>query len=88
MKRAQDDLRELVRRLKALQERARRLGLFAGDRELLECPKCGLLEDVTCTGELITCHRPTPGQDAGLRFEELSPGRFRCPACGSLVDES
>jgi rubredoxin len=51
---------------------------------LLECPKCGLLEDVTIEGELITCVPSAEEQDTGLRFEETSPGRFRCPACGSI----
>ena len=85
MKRKWDDLRRLVRRLAALREQAQSLGLFAGDRELLECPKCGLLEDVTCTGQLITCLPSTLGRDTGLRFDEVAPDRFRCPACNSGI---
>lgn len=82
-----NDLRQLASRLAALQEQARSLGLFAGDRELLECPKCGLLEDVTFAGQLITCDPSAEGQDTGLRFEEICQDRFRCPACGSIVHE-
>ncbi len=81
------NLRDLALRVAELQEQARSLGLFLGDRELLECPKCGLLEDVTIEGQLITCVPPAEGQDTGLRFEEMSPGRFRCSACGSIFHE-
>lgn len=41
-----NNIQELASRVVALQEQARALGLFPGDRELLECPKCGLMEDV------------------------------------------
>jgi len=68
-----------------LQAKARALGLFTNDRELLECHKCGLLEDVTINGLLITFRAPDFGQDTGLRFEELSQERFRCPGCGSMI---
>ena len=90
MNRGLNNLRQLASRLVALQEQARSLGIFVGDRELLECPRCGLLEDVTFTGRLITCRPSAEGpntEDTGLRFEELPQNRFRCPACGSLVQE-
>jgi len=83
--RALNHIRRLAKQIAALQERARSLGVFPGDRELLECPKCGLLEDVTCNGRLITARPPAEGQDTGLRFQELPGNRFRCPACGSMV---
>lgn len=85
MSRRRNNIRELAARLFAVQEQARSLGLFAGDRELLECRKCGLLEDVTATGQLITCRSPTLGADIGLRFQELSQDRFRNPVCRSMV---
>ena len=81
------DLRQLALRIVALQKQIRSLGGFAGDRELLECPKCGLVEDVTFAGQLITYRPPAEGQDTGLRFEELPQDCFRCPACGSMVQE-
>lgn len=81
------DLRQLASYAVALQEQIRSLGGFAGNRELLECPQCGLLEDVTFTGQLITWRPSAEGQDTGLRFEELPQGCFRCPACGSMVHE-
>jgi hypothetical protein len=85
MSRRRNSIRELAARLFAMQEQARSLGLFTGDRELLECRKCGLLEDVTATGQLITCRLPALGRDTGLRFKELPKNRFRCPVCGSMV---
>ena len=81
------NLRDLASRMAELQEQARSLGLFPGNRELLECPKCGLLEDVTIEGKLITYVSSAEGQDSGFRFEETSPGRFRCQACGSIFHE-
>jgi hypothetical protein len=76
---SQNNIRELATRLAALQEHARSLGLFPGDRELLECPKCGLMEDVKCGGEFITCHPAAESEDTGLRFEKLAEDKFRCP---------
>jgi predicted RNA-binding Zn-ribbon protein involved in translation (DUF1610 family) len=80
-------LRALAAQLVALQAEARARGLFANDRELLACPRCGLMEDVTCTGLLITCRPPALGEDTGLRFEEFKAGKFRCPNCGRSVTE-
>ena len=85
MNRRRNNIRELATRIVALQAKARALGLFTNDRELLECQKCGLLEDVIVTGQLITCHSSTLGRDTGLRFEELPQNRFRCPACDSII---
>ena len=70
-------LRDFALRVAELQEQARSLGLFLEDRELLECPKCGLLEDVTIGGILITYMPSAEEKDTGLRFEETSPGRVR-----------
>jgi hypothetical protein len=48
--------------------------LFANDRELLACAKCGLQEDVAFRGQLITSHPDSVGEDTGLRFVELADG--------------
>lgn len=40
-------IRPIAEELAALQGQARALGIFPNDRELLDCPKCGLQEDVT-----------------------------------------
>ena len=38
------DLAELCRQLEQVKQRAEALGIFTDDRELLECPNCGLRE--------------------------------------------
>jgi hypothetical protein len=87
MIRTLDDIRELASQVTSLQKQARSLGLFPGDMELLDCPKCGLLEDVLIGGKLIT-YRDAEGEDTGLCFEELVDGNFKCPACRSIVQEN
>ena len=81
-------LRQLAAKLVALWSRAHALGIFPGDRELLECPTCGLMENVACGGMLFTCRPESLDDDTGLRFEELSRGRFSCPGCGATVREA
>ncbi len=81
------ELRQIASHVAGLQKQARSMGIFPGDRDLLECPNCGLLEDVTIGEQLITWCPPAEGQDTGLRFEEFSQNLFRCPACGSMVRE-
>ena len=49
-----DGLTTLSRQLEQVKAQARALGIFTDDRELLECPNCGLLEDVTAKGLLVT----------------------------------
>src|SRR5688572_22337114 len=60
------------------------LGLFAGDRELQDCRKCKLEEDVTAEGLLITSRSDSLGVDTGLRFQSVDDREdwWRCPACG------
>jgi len=86
MKPSDVKLHELARQLADLQKRAKTLGVFTNDRELLECPRCGLLEDVTSTGLLITCRAAALGEDTGLRFVPLADNIFRCPSCGRRVE--
>jgi hypothetical protein len=80
-------IRPLAKQLAALQRQAKALGVFANNRELLECPHCRLKEDVTCEGRIITCREPDLGEDTGLRFEEIMADNFRCPACGQTARE-
>ena len=87
MRRRMKNLRALAAQVVALQAKARALGLFVDDRELLTCLKCGLQEDVTFSGLLITSRSDAVGEDTELRFEELTQGRFRCPACGATARE-
>jgi hypothetical protein len=77
----------LVEQLAAVQKQAKALGLFTNDRELLECPHCGLMEDVAINGLLITYREPDLGQDTGLRFKKVKKQTFRCPSCKGLVTE-
>lgn len=77
-------IKPLAERLQALKEQAERLGVFTDDRELLECTKCGLEEDVTVDGFLIVCKKSVPGTDTGLQFTKAveNEGKYLCPLCG------
>lgn len=82
------DIRGLAAEMVHIKKQMRATGLFCDDRELLECPACGLQEDVTFEGVLITYNRRSRAhRDTGLRFKELSDDRFRCPACRAIVRE-
>lgn len=75
------ELHALASELKDLQSKAAALGMFDNSRELVRCPKCGLEEDVTSEGLLITTKPDYHGLDTGLRFAEKPAGTFRCPVC-------
>ena len=77
---------DLCRQLQFVQSQAAALGVFVDDRELIDCPSCGLFEDVTSEGLLITSRElATPPLDTGLRFCEISPNTFQCPACAGVI---
>ena len=62
---------------------------FLHDRELHQCPACGLMEDVLFSGKLVTCwQQTTEPVDTGLRFKEAGADQLACPCCGcvSLAD--
>jgi hypothetical protein len=80
-----DVLRQLAAKVAALQAQARKVGVFPHDRELLACPRCGLMEDVSSHGQLLTCQLESLGEDTGLRFQEMASGDLRCPSCGAVV---
>jgi hypothetical protein len=94
-------LHQLALEIQALHKRAEALGMFISDRELLTCNQCSLLEDVTMESILLTYYLPKDiglldsngwpvkiplPADTGLRFEEITPTRFRCPSCGNLIE--
>jgi len=83
-------IKPLAEQLQKLQEQAERLGVFTGDRELLECAECGLEEDVTEDGFLIVCRKPISGADTGLQFTKdvENEGKYSCPICGKLAQFS
>jgi hypothetical protein len=64
------------------------LGGFDHSRELLTCPACGLFEDVTFEGRLITAEPVDPKIDTGLRFVKVSDEEWECPDCGHLCGEN
>ena len=79
------DIGKLVHRMQPVIEKAEALGLFTHDRELLECPNCGLKEDMLTTGQLITYKGDVVRPDSGLRFIEMDNDCFRCPFCQIVV---
>jgi predicted RNA-binding Zn-ribbon protein involved in translation (DUF1610 family) len=81
-----DGLTTLTRQLEQVKAQARALGIFTDDRELLECPNCGLLEDVTAKGLLVTYPKDSVAlKDCGLRFRPVDEARFACPKCGTRI---
>ena len=81
-----DDLYKIATRLQAIKKQAREFGMFTDDRELLECPACGLKEDVTGEGFLCTYRDYAMDADTGLRFPEPDDdGVSTCPGCGGKV---
>lgn len=72
----------LARRIIELRADLRAMGYFDHSRELLDCAQCGLEEDVTPDGLLITTTREDRDHDSTLRFIELPSGMWKCPQCG------
>ena len=81
-------LRDLAAELVAVQKRAKELGLFTNDRELLTCPGCGLTEDVQLNGQLTTYFGLPNSGDSGLRFIEAGDEEFICPKCGLRIQQN
>lgn len=88
------NISKLAAKISKIQKQADDLGLFTDSRELLECPNCGLMEDVTFEGRLITYiksknFRSNLQDDSGLRFNETdNPNIFMCPKCRNRVELS
>ena len=81
-----DGLHELAVGLQSLKKQAKALALFTNDRELLECPNCGLKEDVSFDATLCTYRDDEFDIDTGLRFPEPDDeGVSCCPGCGGEV---
>jgi hypothetical protein len=64
------------------------LGIFDHSRELLSCPACGLFEELSAKGRLITAESDYPGIDTGLRFVKTEESEWECPDCGHLCSEN
>ena len=85
-----DDLAHSISSLVAqfgdIHQKAKTLGIFTNDRELLQCPQCGLAEDVACDGRLTTVQAADETfADTGLRFQEINATHFRCPQCHCIL---
>jgi hypothetical protein len=64
------------------------LGVFDHSRELLSCPACGLFEELSSKGRLITAEADYAGVDTGLRFVKTDESEWECPDCGCLFPEN
>ena len=80
-------MRQLVLKMNALEAQGAAFGLAPTMRELLRCPKCGLMENALCDGTLAVHYEDEPAKDTGLRFERLTNKKFLCPACYAQVEE-
>jgi len=77
--------KSLHREIDRVHRLAQAAGSFLEDRDLLECARCGLLEDVSCYGLLMTYRSGKPLIDSGLRFRKDNRGRYICPNCGAVL---
>ena len=79
-------LHALCEQLQKIYQQAEIAGLFIGDRELLDCTRCGLQEDVLIDSRLVT-HQADAADatDSGLRFAAADDGNFICPQCGAVI---
>lgn len=79
------ELNALVAQLAAIRAQVNAQGGFVGDRDLHQCPACGLMEDVLFSGKLVTCWRQSAQPvDMGLRFKEVGADQLACPCCGCV----
>ena len=79
------DLKPLVTEIVSLQRDKKAAGLFADDRELLECPRCRLQEDLIPGGKLIRGDPNPLGVDTGLCIPSTDSKEFLwcCSRCGA-----
>lgn len=79
------ELNALVAQLADIRAQVKAQGGFVGDRDLHQCPACGLMEDVLFGGKLVTYWRDSAQPvDTGLRFEEIGADQMACPCCGCV----
>lgn len=80
-----NELKALATQLAAIRAQVAAAGGFMHDRELHQCPACGLMEDVLFSGKLVTYWRQsTEPVDTGLRFKEVGADQLACPCCGCV----
>lgn len=82
------DLRQvkaLAAKLADIRTQIKAQGSFLGDRDLHQCPACGLMEDVLCGGKLVTYWRESAQPvDTGSRFKDVGANQLACPYCGCV----
>jgi hypothetical protein len=84
----QERLYSMAEAINELNLKLTALGGFDHSRELLSCPACGMFEDVSAQGKLITAEADYPEDDTGLRFKKLNEDEWECPDCGHLCRAS
>ena len=81
-----NDISSLAARLVDIHQKAKELGIYTNDRELLKCPQCGLTEDVACDGLLFTFESADKTfSDTGMCFQEIDATHFRCQSCHHIL---
>lgn len=79
-------LHALCEQLQKIHQQCEITSIFVGDRELLDCARCGLQEDVLIDGRLVTYQvDAADAADSGLRFAAAGDGHFVCPQCGAVI---
>jgi hypothetical protein len=80
-----NELKALATQLLAIRAQVLAAGGFLHDRELRQCPACGLMEDVLFSGKWVTYWRQSSEPvDTGLRFKEVGADQLACPCCGCV----
>lgn len=80
------DVKTAAAGLVKIQKKMEKAGVFSNDREILQCNKCGLKEDLTFEGMLITYFGEFDDDDTGMRFKKSKDGKcYICPNCDNKL---
>lgn len=79
-----EEIRSLITKMAPILRHAKYDGTYAGERDLLECPGCGLVEDTAMDGGLLTYIDGGRMKDSGYRFWLSSNGAWICPVCHTV----
>ena len=80
-----NELKALAAQLADIRSQVTDQGGFVADRDLHQCPACGLMEDVLYGGKLVTYWQQSAQPvDTGLRFKEVGADQLACPCCGCV----
>jgi hypothetical protein len=82
-----EEIRSLIARMAPVLRCAVDYGTFAGERDLLECPGCGLVEDTDIDGRVLTYIDGGRMKDSGYRFVVSGDGTWICPVCHTVGRE-